>query len=274
VIRLRSVRSRSHLSWPSRVRIRFNEHIEGDGPTVFAHACKIGLEGIVSKRKDSAYRSGRSSKEIAANSWLLGDGRMMANARAERLLKIPEPSLELRIPALQLKREWSPWPEFWLGSWESARARLVSPAQASLPRSWPTPELRIPNAAAQTRIVSKARIRLDSCKSVRSFKGIICVDISEFESYMPSHAVGSLCAHDAAVAQTAGPEGDRAFACRRLNRNDRFILGAGLLLYSTRNRDDFCPRNAGRSRRKEVANSIHVEHGGHQRRAVARTGSQ
>ena len=119
-----------------------------------------------------------------------------------------------------------------------------------------------------------ARIRLDSRKSVRSFKGIICVDISEFESYMPSHAVGSLCAHDAAVAQTAGPEGDRAFACRRLNRNDRFILGAGLLLYSTRNRDDFCPRNAGRSRRKEVANSIHVEHGGHQRRAVARTGSQ
>jgi bifunctional non-homologous end joining protein LigD len=40
--------------------IRFNEHIEGDGPTVFAHACKMGLEGIVSKRKDSAYRSGRS----------------------------------------------------------------------------------------------------------------------------------------------------------------------------------------------------------------------
>jgi ATP-dependent DNA ligase len=39
--------------------IRFNEHIEGDGPTVFAHACKLGLEGIVSKRI-SAYRSGRS----------------------------------------------------------------------------------------------------------------------------------------------------------------------------------------------------------------------
>jgi ATP-dependent DNA ligase len=40
--------------------IRFNEHIEGDGPTVFAHACKMGLEGIVSKRKNSIYRSGRS----------------------------------------------------------------------------------------------------------------------------------------------------------------------------------------------------------------------
>src|SRR5215472_329604 len=40
--------------------IRFNEHIEGDGPTVFAHACKLGLEGIVSKRLGSRYRSGRS----------------------------------------------------------------------------------------------------------------------------------------------------------------------------------------------------------------------
>src|SRR5262245_12773283 len=40
--------------------LRFNEHIEADGPTVFAHACKMGLEGIVSKRKDSLYRSGRS----------------------------------------------------------------------------------------------------------------------------------------------------------------------------------------------------------------------
>ena len=40
--------------------MRFNEHIEGDGPTVFAHTCKLGLEGIVSKRKDSMYRSGRS----------------------------------------------------------------------------------------------------------------------------------------------------------------------------------------------------------------------
>jgi ATP-dependent DNA ligase len=32
----------------ARPGIRFNEHIEGDGPTVFAHACKLGLEGISS----------------------------------------------------------------------------------------------------------------------------------------------------------------------------------------------------------------------------------
>jgi bifunctional non-homologous end joining protein LigD len=40
--------------------ILLNEHFEHDGPTVFAHACKLGLEGIVSKRKYSPYRSGRS----------------------------------------------------------------------------------------------------------------------------------------------------------------------------------------------------------------------
>jgi bifunctional non-homologous end joining protein LigD len=31
-----------------------------NGPIVFEHACKLGLEGIVSKRRDSGYRSGRS----------------------------------------------------------------------------------------------------------------------------------------------------------------------------------------------------------------------
>jgi ATP-dependent DNA ligase len=41
--------------------LRFNEHLnEQDGPLVFAHACKLGLQGIVSKRRNSPYRSGRS----------------------------------------------------------------------------------------------------------------------------------------------------------------------------------------------------------------------
>jgi hypothetical protein len=43
-----------------------------------------------------------------------------------------------------------------------------------------------------TRMVSLARNRLDPRKSCATFKGIFCHDISEFESYMPSHAVGSL----------------------------------------------------------------------------------
>jgi hypothetical protein len=37
-----------------------NEHIDEPGDVVFRHVCKLGLEGIVSKRLGSPYRSGRS----------------------------------------------------------------------------------------------------------------------------------------------------------------------------------------------------------------------
>jgi len=37
-----------------------NEHFEEDGATVFREACRLGCEGIVSKRLGSSYRSGRS----------------------------------------------------------------------------------------------------------------------------------------------------------------------------------------------------------------------
>jgi hypothetical protein len=70
-------------------------------------------------------------------------------------------------------------------------ARKTLPEDPGRTRS----ELRVSATAAQTRIISVARIRLDSRKSVRSFKEIICDDISEFESDHPSHAVGSLPAN-------------------------------------------------------------------------------
>jgi hypothetical protein len=40
--------------------IAFNEHLTGDGATIFKHACKLGFEGIVSKHRERAYRSGPS----------------------------------------------------------------------------------------------------------------------------------------------------------------------------------------------------------------------
>ena len=41
--------------------IRYSEHLVGDGRVVFDQACKLGLEGIVSKRLNSPYRSGSKS---------------------------------------------------------------------------------------------------------------------------------------------------------------------------------------------------------------------
>ena len=70
----------------------------------------------------------------------------------------------------------------------STRA-CFEPAQASLLRSWRFPHARSSNANNLC-----ARILLVSRKSVRAFKGIFCDDVSEFESYMPSHALRSLWA--------------------------------------------------------------------------------
>src|SRR5262245_50860872 len=71
--------------------------------------------------------------------------RMMANVRAERLLKIP---------------------------------------------AEPSPELLIPGAAAQTRVVSMAGIRLGSGESARAFKGIICDDIWSSSPACPARQSG------------------------------------------------------------------------------------
>jgi bifunctional non-homologous end joining protein LigD len=41
-------------------RIRFVDHVDEEGATLFAVADKLELEGIVAKRADSAYQRGRS----------------------------------------------------------------------------------------------------------------------------------------------------------------------------------------------------------------------
>jgi bifunctional non-homologous end joining protein LigD len=43
----------------ARHGVRLNEHLPYPGEMVFRHACKLGLEGIVSKQLGSRYRSGR-----------------------------------------------------------------------------------------------------------------------------------------------------------------------------------------------------------------------
>jgi len=40
--------------------VRVSDHLVGDGPAIWRRACDVELEGIVSKRDDSRYRSGRT----------------------------------------------------------------------------------------------------------------------------------------------------------------------------------------------------------------------
>jgi bifunctional non-homologous end joining protein LigD len=44
--------------------VQFSESFEVDGREMYAHACKVGLEGVVSKVRDGRYISGRS-REMA-----------------------------------------------------------------------------------------------------------------------------------------------------------------------------------------------------------------
>jgi bifunctional non-homologous end joining protein LigD len=44
--------------------IRYCEHLEGNGAAILKRACDIELEGIVSKRSDAPYRSGRSDNFV------------------------------------------------------------------------------------------------------------------------------------------------------------------------------------------------------------------
>src|SRR5258708_11366074 len=56
--------------------VQFSESFEVDGREMFAHACEIGLEGVVSKVRDSRYQSGRSNdwvKKACAQSLLRPD---------------------------------------------------------------------------------------------------------------------------------------------------------------------------------------------------------
>ena len=58
-------------------RIRYADHVVGDGDTLFEHAASIGLEGIISKRRDLPYHPGRhdswqKSKVIQRGTFVIG----------------------------------------------------------------------------------------------------------------------------------------------------------------------------------------------------------
>ncbi|WP_394885823.1 RNA ligase family protein (plasmid) [Mesorhizobium sp. AaZ16] len=61
---------RKQLLWqlvePGAGKVRFSEHFEGDALAIFRAVEKMGLEGIISKRADSRYKSGPSKAWLKA----------------------------------------------------------------------------------------------------------------------------------------------------------------------------------------------------------------
>jgi bifunctional non-homologous end joining protein LigD len=64
-----------------RIGIVLREHTDEDGALIFQQACKMGLEGIVSKRLSAPYRSGPSRDWIKIKN---PDSPAMVRAREER----------------------------------------------------------------------------------------------------------------------------------------------------------------------------------------------
>ncbi len=55
----RKARFGALLTADMRGALRLSDHVAGDGPAMVRHACRLAMEGIVSKRRDLPYRSGR-----------------------------------------------------------------------------------------------------------------------------------------------------------------------------------------------------------------------
>jgi bifunctional non-homologous end joining protein LigD len=71
-----------------RGRVRYSEHFDAPGPEVYERACGMGLEGIVSKRKQAPYTSGRGpawvkTKCVARQEFVIGGYTDPEGARAE-----------------------------------------------------------------------------------------------------------------------------------------------------------------------------------------------
>jgi len=69
-------------------RIRYSEHFDEPGRDVYARACKMALEGIVSKRKEAPYTSGRGQgwlkvKCVARQEFVIGGYTDPEGARTE-----------------------------------------------------------------------------------------------------------------------------------------------------------------------------------------------
>jgi bifunctional non-homologous end joining protein LigD len=82
----RKQRLRHAIAAGSDDRLRYSDHVQGGGPRFFAHACKLGVEGMVSKRADAAYSSGRSRawlkvKCVAREEFVIGGYTEPSGAR-------------------------------------------------------------------------------------------------------------------------------------------------------------------------------------------------
>ncbi|MDG4874221.1 DNA ligase [Mesorhizobium sp. WSM4935] len=61
--------------------IQYSVHVEGNGADFFGAVDKMGLEGIVSKRRESLYRGGKTEAWVKAKCWDIGEFELLGIRR-------------------------------------------------------------------------------------------------------------------------------------------------------------------------------------------------
>src|SRR4051794_16287949 len=128
--------------------IQFSDHVESDGARFFKAAAEIGLEGIVSKRAASRYRSGRSrswlkTKNMVESEFvLLGTDRDADGVPWALLASDRDGRLEFAGPAIlnPPRRDREKWGEL-MASLAVAKPPLKGLRLGSA--QWLTPQLRV-----------------------------------------------------------------------------------------------------------------------------------
>ena len=139
---------RSLLGDDENCCIRFSDHVTGNGAAMIEAAERMGLEGIVSKRRGSLYRSGASSEWLKIKCYTVGEfvvigtskGRLAPEAKVARELEDGrlEHAGEAMVTFSEAEREI-----FWRAN---ERLKTSDPAIPMAPRpetSWLRPEMRV-----------------------------------------------------------------------------------------------------------------------------------
>ncbi|WP_189375250.1 MULTISPECIES: RNA ligase family protein [unclassified Mesorhizobium] len=66
---------------PAKGIIQYSEHVEGGGTAFFEAVERMGLEGMVSKRRESPYKSGKIDAWVKTKCWELGEFELLGIRR-------------------------------------------------------------------------------------------------------------------------------------------------------------------------------------------------
>jgi DNA ligase D len=180
-------------------QIQLSEHVQGDGAALFAQACRLGLEGIVSKRRDAPYVQKRSKTWLKIKRAYVGDfivvGLMCNEPKriASFLLAEQDSAGDLvyvgrvTCPTEALSREWL----------KTLSALPPQPAMAGAPRM---------ANAVWTEPAATARVAFNSRADDGAPRQPVLVSLSPYQKRTPTTKPRLVTDRDLAAIRLTNPE--------------------------------------------------------------------